>query len=162
MLTAQHGGKKEGYSSVWLNGRHRVSVLHLSDPLKCVKSHLESHVGGARWSNLRQVDGEMSRWQIHGGRWLARQQRTRRPIKWERGRIITSTPVRGVTSPLMHWSETSSHVKRWVGEMEGQDRREKLDCREQLMKGMFLSFYEPTVFAQSWEGSIISRFNDKV
>lgn len=90
--------------------------------------------------------GDVAERQILGGRWLARQQRTRRPINSERGRIIASTPVRGVTFPLMHWSETSSHVKRWVGETEGRDRREKLDCREQLIKSLFLSFYELALF----------------
>lgn len=29
----------------------------------------------------------------------------------ERGWIITSAPVRGVTFPLMQWSETSNHAK---------------------------------------------------
>lgn len=100
-------------SSVRLYGRHHLSVLHLSEPRKRAKSHLERRVGGACWSVSRQVDGgDVAERQIHGGRRLARQQRTRRPINSERGRIITSTPVRGVTFPLMHWSGTSSHVKR--------------------------------------------------
>lgn len=160
----------KNYSPLWLNVRHCLAVLYLfaytvcesASPVSSPKLHLTedaahagSQVGGACWSVWRQVEGT----QLWGGR------RRLTDLPWavactsgkdlpsnhlqERGcgRIITTIPVRGVTFPLMHWSETSSDVRRRVGEIERQERHEKLDCREQLIKSLFLSFYVLTLFA---------------
>lgn len=65
------------------------------------------------------------------------------------GRIITSIPVRGVTFPLMHWSETSSDVRRRVGERERQERHE-VGLQRAINLSLFFSLYLLTSSAECY------------